>query len=508
MFLKVHELNLTTGRPVAIINKESAKALNVHVNERVSIKKVNFKKNIIAIVDISANFTDQDVIIVSKEIIDILKVKKGEVVEVSAAQKPLSVNYIVKKLNGKELNYTEIFSIISDIVENKLSEAEIAYFVSAVYLRKMSINETIDLTRAIIQAGKILNFDSKKIIADKHCIGGLAGNRTTPIVTAIIAAAIEKYKLKAVMPKTSSRAISSAAGTADVMETITNVEFSANQIKEILERANACLVWGGVIGLAPADDKIIQVERLLSLDPESQLIASILAKKISVGSTHILIDIPFGASSKIANEVDAKKLKEKFEQVAKAFKLNIKILLTKGDEPIGNGIGPLLELRDVLMVLNREKNAPLDLENKSLLLATELFSLISNIHKDKARQICVSLLESKAAHRAFQKIIEAQGTNLKTIDKKLELAKFKTTIVAEHSGKIEEISSKKFSALGRMAGAPESKKAGIYLHRHLKDYVRKNDPLFDIYSENKDKLNYTAEIAKRINPIKIKQDKK
>ena len=119
---------------------------------------------------------------------------------------------------------------------NKLSEAEIAYFVSAVYLRKMSINETIDLTRAIIQAGKILNFDHKKIIADKHCIGGLAGNRTTPIVTSIIAAAIEKYKLKAVMPKTSSRAISSAAGTADVMETITNVEFSTGQIKEILER--------------------------------------------------------------------------------------------------------------------------------------------------------------------------------------------------------------------------------------------------------------------------------
>nr|VDS10974.1 AMP phosphorylase [uncultured Candidatus Pacearchaeota archaeon] len=504
MFLKVHELKLTTGRPVAILNEEAAKELNVHVNERVSLKKTNFKKNIVAIVDISKDFTDKGVVIVSKEVIDILNVKKDEVVEVSAAQKPLSVNYILKKLNGKELNYTEIFAIISDIVENKLSEAEIAYFVSAVYLRKMSINETIDLTRAIVQAGKILNFDHRKIIADKHCIGGLAGNRTTPIVTSIIAAAIDKYKLKAVMPKTSSRAISSAAGTADVIETIANVEFSMNRIKDILEKANACLVWGGTIGLAPADDKIIQVERLLSLDPESQLIASILAKKISVGSTHILIDIPFGSSAKISTENDAKKLKEKFEKVAKAFKLNLRVILTNGDQPIGNGIGPLLELRDVLAVLNREKNAPLDLENKVLLLSTELLSLISNISKNKARQICLSLLESKMAYKSFQKIIEAQGGNFKTIGKKLELAKFKTTIVAEHTGKIEDISSKKLSALGRMAGAPESKKAGIFLHRHLNDYVRKNDPLFDIYSENKEKLNYAADIAKRINPVKIK----
>lgn len=502
MFLKIRELNFLAGRPVAILNEESAKELNVNINERILIKKANFNKSLVAIIDISKGIIEKDEIALSREIINQLRLKKGDVVDVGAAPKPLSVNYISKKLNGKELTYTEIYSIISDIVNNHLSEAEIAYFVSGIYLKKMTLQETTDLTKAIVQVGKKLEFNDKRMVLDKHSIGGLAGNRTTPIVVSIIAAAIERYKLKAIMPKTSSRAITSAAGTADVMETIANVEFSLTQIKEILNRTHACLVWGGALGLAPADDKIIQVERLLSLDPESQLIASILAKKISVGATHILIDIPCGRASKVSPN-EARILKNKFEAVAKKLNLNLKVLITKGDEPIGNGIGPLLELLDVLSVLNRDKNRPLDLEKKSLLLATELLSMM-NIEKEKARQICINLLESRQAFYAFQKIIEAQGGNFKNLGKKLGLAKYKKTIYSNTNGKVEEISSKKLANISRLAGTPENKKAGIYLHVHIGDLTRKKQPLFDIYSESKDKLDYAVDVAEHSNPIKIK----
>lgn len=502
MFLKIRELNFLAGRPVAILNEESAKELNVNINERILIKKANFNKSLVAIIDISKGIIEKDEIALSREIINQLRLKKGDVVDVGAAPKPLSVNYISKKLNGKELTYTEIYSIISDIVNNHLSEAEIAYFVSGIYLKKMTLQETTDLTKAIVQVGKKLEFNDKRMVLDKHSIGGLAGNRTTPVVVSIIAAAIERYKLKAIMPKTSSRAITSAAGTADVMETIANVEFSLTQIKEILNRTHACLVWGGALGLAPADDKIIQVERLLSLDPESQLIASILAKKISVGATHILIDIPCGRASKVSPN-EARILKNKFEAVAKKLNLNLKVLITKGDEPIGNGIGPLLELLDVLSVLNRDKNRPLDLEKKSLLLATELLSMM-NIEKEKARQICINLLESRQAFYAFQKIIEAQGGNFKNLGKKLGLAKYKKTIYSNTNGKVEEISSKKLANISRLAGTPENKKAGIYLHVHIGDLTRKKQPLFDIYSESKDKLDYAVDVAEHSNPIKIK----
>lgn len=502
MFLKIRELNFLAGRPVAILNEESAKELNVNINERILIKKANFNKSLVAIIDISKGIIEKDEIALSREIINQLRLKKGDVVDVGAAPKPLSVNYISKKLNGKELTYTEIYSIISDIVNNHLSEAEIAYFVSGIYLKKMTLQETTDLTKAMVQVGKKLEFNDNRMVLDKHSIGGLAGNRTTPVVVSIIAAAIERYKLKAIMPKTSSRAITSAAGTADVMETIANVEFSLTQIKEILNRTHACLVWGGALGLAPADDKIIQVERLLSLDPESQLIASILAKKISVGATHILIDIPCGRASKVSPN-EARILKNKFEAVAKKLNLNLKVLITKGDEPIGNGIGPLLELLDVLSVLNRDKNRPLDLEKKSLLLATELLSML-NIEKEKARQICINLLESRHAFYAFQKIIEAQGGNFKNLSKKLGLAKYKKTIYSNTNGKVEEISSKKLANISRLAGTPENKKAGIYLHVHIGDLARKKQPLFDIYSESKDKLDYAVDVAEHSHAIKIK----
>ncbi len=289
MLLKVKSLGLLAGRPVAILHSKTARKLNVHIDERVEIKSMHGR--IISIVDTVKGLLEEDEIVLSEDVVRYLKLKQGQGVEVNAAEETRSAQYIREKIKGKELSKEKINAIISDIVSNKLTESEIAYFVAAEYINRMSMREILYLIEAIVDTGKRLGIKNG-VIADKHSIGGVAGNRTTPIVVSICGAA------GLTIPKTSSRAITSAAGTADVIETIAKVEFSVDQIKKIVKKVNACFVWGGALGLAPADDKIIQVERLLNLDPEAQLIASILSKKVAAGSTHVIIDIPAGKSAK------------------------------------------------------------------------------------------------------------------------------------------------------------------------------------------------------------------
>src|SRR5579863_5627142 len=127
------------------------------------------------------------------------------------------------------------------------------------------------------QAGTQLKWD-RPIVVDKHCIGGIPGNRTTMIVVPIVAA------LGLTFPKTSSRAITSPAGTADTMGMLADVSLSSDRIYEVIRKTGGCIVWGGALELAPADDVLIAVERPMELDTEAQMVASILAKKKTVSA--------------------------------------------------------------------------------------------------------------------------------------------------------------------------------------------------------------------------------
>ncbi|MBI5148525.1 thymidine phosphorylase [Candidatus Pacearchaeota archaeon] len=329
-----------------------------------------------------------------------------------------------------------------------------------------------------------------------NSIGGIAGNRTTPIIVSICAAA------GLIMPKTSSRAITSAAGTADTIETITNVEFSIEEIKKIIRKTGACMVWGGALGLAPADDKIIQTERLLNLDPEAQLIASILAKKLSVGATHILLDIPCGRSAKVTKK-QALKLIKRFKQVAKKLKLNVSYYLSNGEQPIGNGIGPILEMIDVLHVLRQDKERPLDLENKALHVSSLILEMTGKAKKGKGLQLAEKILKEGQAYRKFLQIIKAQDGKEQDFSKKLKIARLKKDMLAEKSGEIKEIDNKKISAIARAAGCPADKSAGIYLYNHVGKQVRRKEKLLTIYAENKDKLRDAVAAFHYLKPIFI-----
>ena len=490
MLLKVKSLKFVAGRPVAIINQKTAKNLSVYVGERIRLKN---RKEILAIVDIAKGIIKENEIALSQEILDEMGISEGYAVEANAAPRPESTAYIFEKLDGKELDSRKIYSIVKDIVDNALTEVEIAYFISGIYVNGMNDRETMTLTKAMVDTGKKMSIRNS---IDKHSIGGIPGNRTTPVLVSICSST------GLIMPKTSSRAITSAAGTADVMECFSNVEFSIPEIRKIVGKTNACLVWGGALNLAPADDKIIQVERIIGLDPEVQLIASILSKKIAIGARYVLIDIPYGKSAKVDSK-KAKGLAKKFKKIGGMLGLRIKTVLTDGSQPIGNGIGPVLEARDVYSVLSQKTERPLDLENKSLMLSGEILEMTGKAKKGKGRKLALEILRSKKALQQFKNIIEAQGGSLNGIEGRLKSEKMTFETRAERSGTIKEIDNRKIASIALSAGCPADKDSGLFLHVHDNFKVKKGDVLMTIYAETKEKLNFARKAYASLKPIVI-----
>jgi len=488
MELKVKKFGIKTSKPIAFIQEEDAARLGIHSGERISIESNG--KTLVAVTDTIKGVLEPGEIALSQDLVKKLNVKSNKIIHVTMSPSPKSASIIQKKLECKPYTKKELKKIISDIVSNKLSEIEIAYFISGVSHCGMTLDETTFLTEAIFETGKKLTWKSGKI-ADKHSIGGVPGNRTTPIIVAICAAAGVK------MPKTSSRAITSAAGTADTIETIAKVDYSEEELKKIVNKVGACLIWGGSLGLAPADDKIIRVEKVLSLDPEPQLIASILAKKLATGSKYVLIDIPAGKGAKVSRK-EAQKLKNKFLKIGKKLKLKIRVVVTDGSQPIGNGIGPVLEIKDILSVLRRE-NSPKDLEKKSILLSGEIFEMVGKSKKGKGKILAKEILDSGKAFKKFEEIIEAQEGKFTY----LKSSKFIQKIKSKKSGKVSQIDNKKISYLARLAGCPLDKASGLYLHKHKGEKIKKGEKILTIYSESKQKMKDSLNYLKEEKPIVI-----
>ncbi|MEK6914167.1 MAG: thymidine phosphorylase [Nanoarchaeota archaeon] len=478
MKLFIKRLRFSAERPICMIHADTAKELSLHVGNRVLIDKG--KKDLICSIDTIDGIVNKKEIAVSEDVIEKLNLKSRDLVNVDIIKKPLSIDLIKKKLEGHRLTKKEIYEIIRDIANNSLTEVEIAFFVSAVYIDGMTTNELKNLTEAMVEIGNKLKLKGK--IFDKHCIGGVAGNRTTPIVVSICAAA------GLIIPKTSSRAITSAAGTADVIETIAKVEFSISEIKEIVKKTNACLVWGGALGLAPTDDQIIKIERIVNIDSKSQLLASILSKKISVGSKNILIDIPFGKSAKVSKK-EAKILKREFLKISNKFDLNLKVLMTDGSEPIGNGIGPKLEMQDVINVLSRT-NSPKDLEEKSIKLSAELLKLAG-----KNPKIAKEILYSGKAYKKFLEIIKSQKGDINLL-KKLK-PKFIYNIKSKSNSRIKHIDNELINRLARQAGCPEDKAAGIYIYKKKNNSIKKEEKILTILTTSKEKMEHAKNFYKK-----------
>ncbi len=407
--------------------------------------------------------------------------RDGDPVVIQHARTLDSLSALRAKIYGHRLGYEALHSIITDVVHGHYADVHIAAFLSACAGGRMDLQETTDLTRAMVDAGEVINW-GRPMVLDKHCVGGLPGNRTTPIVVAIVAAA--GY----LIPKTSSRAITSPAGTADVMETMTTIELDVASMRRVVEREGACLVWGGALTLSPADDLLIRVERPLDLDSDAQLVASVLSKKIAAGATHALIDIPVGPSAKLRSERDASTLQTMLERVAAASNLKLKVVRTDGTQPVGRGIGPALEAHDVLAVLRGDATAPQDLRSRALDLASELLEFSGDGAAGQARDLARSLLDSGAAWKKFQGICAAQGGF-----REPGVATLQRPIPAQRAGYVAAIDCRCLARAAKLAGAPTTVTAGLELHVKLGDWVERGQALFTLHAGAPGELAYALQ---------------
>jgi thymidine phosphorylase len=403
---------------------------------------------------------------------------EGDVVSLAHPVPLESLSLVRGKVYGKRLDPAATHTIVRDVVAGRYSDIELASFITACATAGLDRGEMAALTRAMVDAGECVRWPGAPIV-DKHSVGGLPGNRTSLIVVPIVAA------FGLTMPKTSSRAITSPAGTADTMETLAPVALDIDTMRRVVEREGACIVWGGGLGLSPADDVLIRVERPLELDVEGQLVASVLSKKVAAGSTHVVIDIPVGETAKVRGAAAAESLAAHLCAVGGELGLHLDPVVTDGSQPVGRGVGPALEARDVLAVLRSEPDAPADLRERSLVLAGRVLELSARVEAGSGRAHARDILDDGRAWRKFQAICAAQGGM-----REPPRASHTHPVTATHGGVVACIDNRRLARAAKLAGAPDDAAAGLELHAPLGRRVARGEPLFTLHAASPGDLAY------------------
>jgi thymidine phosphorylase len=489
--VKLKRLGIDTYRENIIFMRSDSHICTAEGFTALTRVLVTYKnKSIVATLNVvHSNLLSEGEVALSEIAFDRLEANETDEVYISHLKSISSLGDVRAKMYRKKLSEEAFKRIISDVTEGLYSDIELAAFVSACSGDNLDLDEITWLTEAMVESGTKINWNEKLII-DKHCIGGLPGNRTTPIVVSIIASA------GLIIPKTSSRAITSPAGTSDTLDVITNVNLPLETMKEVVKKENGCFSWGGSVDLSPADDILISVERALDIDSEGQMIASVLSKKAAAGSTHVVIDIPVGKTAKVRSEESALKLEYIFKAVGKAIGVHVETIITDGSQPIGRGIGPALEAMDILAVLRNEKNAPQDLKQRSIQIAAVMLELASKAEKGDGEKLATEILETGKAWEKFYNICLAQGRFSEP-----EFAKYKLEIFSETEGVVKEIDNRRLARIAKLAGAPKSSSAGVLFFSPLGTKIKKRQILFTVYAESEGELHYANEYLKSDNHI-------
>lgn len=419
-----------------------------------------------------------------------LNVLAGHAAHVSPAEPAASLSALHRKIAGERLSREDLRAIIRDVAAARYSKIELAAFVVATNGYDLERDEVLYLTEAMIESGRQLDWQHSVRggpVVDKHCIGGIPGNRTSMLVVPIVTAH------GMLCPKTSSRAITSPAGTADTMEVLAQVELPFERLQQIVRDTNGCLAWGGTADLSPADDILISVERPLGIDSSGQMVASILSKKIAAGSTHLVLDIPVGPSAKVRSMPEAQRLRKLFEYVAGSLNLQLDVMITDGSQPIGNGIGPVLEARDVMRVLRNDPQAPADLREKALRLAGRVIEFDPDVRGGDGWRIARDILESGRALAQMEAIIDAQGRRAQPP----ELGTLVHEVTAAAPGVVRAIDNLRLARIARLAGAPQMPGAGADLLCKVGDTVAAGQTLYRLHAQFPADLDFARELAAR-----------
>lgn len=495
---KVQLLDIKDGeRLIVLLNPKQAMAFGINLNNKVQLTKAN-GEHIVADVSLSEAVLEGNVAICA-DVSEKLNLENNELVAVSLAESSsASYEAIRKKMRGETITYDEMFAIIKDISENKLDDTMMTYYVASSFFYPTTDEEMYQTAKAMAECGVMFKYPKGEIIADKHCIGGVPGNETTMILIPLIAS------LGIKIPKNFSKSITSPAATGECVNVLMNINFNKEGIENLVEKLNCCLVRGGGLDLAPADDKLIKVQYPLSMQSRAKVVSSIMAKKYAMGVTHSLIDIPVGPTAKVSSMKEAKDWKKKFEYVGKKLWMKMSVQITEANEVIGNGVGAVMQVCEVLRILQQHPERAADLENKVIFLASKIIEEVGLAKGKEAVKLATHQLVSWAAWKKMQEIIKAQGGNPEVNSEALPLGKHTFDIIAEKDGVLKMIDLHDINAVCRKLGCPVIDQAGLYLYKKTGDKIKKGELICKLYAQDEVKLKHGVERWKERSPLHIR----
>ena len=493
MDFKVKIIDVEAGLNVVVIDNDDAKKLDVGLGDRVKLKSGN--RETVALVDLARDAKVGEILFF-KDTAEKLGAKNGDSVGAESVKRPASLDFIRKKLDAGILSDAEVKAIITDLMNEELSAAELTAFIAAVYTRGLNSEEVVSLTNAIYETGDHLEFKNGAVVSE-HSIGGVAGDRVSMLLVAIISS------LGIKMPKTCTRAISSASGTADTLEVLCPVSLSTDEIRKVVAKTNGCLVWGGAVNMAVADDKLIKIRHPLRLDPEELLLSSILAKKKAEGAQFVLLDIPCGRGAKVDSVEPARVLAHKFQTMGAHLGMQVECIVSDGTEPAMSFIGPVLEARQVLRTLECSSSGLL--AEKACLMCGIILHMVRGISKEEGYRIARHQLSSGKALEKFREIIKAQGGNPNIKSSDLKPGEFSVPVKAVSEGRVDHIDNKAISRICRAAGAPADKGAGMELKVCIGQQITEGAELYEIFSSNKERLDFALKQAKLLNVVEVEK---
>ncbi len=400
-----------------------------------------------------------------------INLPEGANISITLSPPPPSLSSIKRKIAGNILSSGEYSAIINDIYARRYSNMDIASFLVASG-SFMSAPEVLALTEAMV-GDKTIHWDNESIVVDHHCLGGIPGNKTDLIITSIVAA----YGLP--IPKTAARSLTSCAGVADTMSVLANVDYDEKKLKQLINENRGAIVCYDGLSIAEANKIISSVERQIGITQQEHITASILAIKLAAGITHLLVDIPVGPKSRIKSTNEAMRLRKLIEYVGDMLSIEIDAVITDGSEPIGNGVGAVLEARDVMKVLRNKDDAPQDLKEKSLFLAGRILEFDPKLRGGQGYLVAKEILNSGRALEVMNRMIHAQGKAPQP-----QLGHLTRDIVSNVSGTVEAIDNSRINKIGIWAGAGQYAGAGLDLFKKVGDHVEQGETLYRIHSCN------------------------
>lgn len=491
--LKARRLGLHThDELIAVIRRDSPVCRSEGFAAHARVRLANTHHRIIAtLYQVDSDLLGLDEVGLSDSAWRRLGVEDGSTLRITHPQPVVSLSDVRSRVYGHRLNRQQMHAVINDIVAGRYADVHLAMFLTSMAAADPDDEELADMIAAMVSAGEKLDWH-REVVVDKHCVGGLPGNRTTPLIVPIVAAN------GLLMPKTSSRAITSPAGTADTVETMTPVELDLDTLRRVIGTEGGCMAWGGAMRLSPVDDMLIRVERLMDIDAEGQMVASVLSKKVAAGATHVVLDLPVGETAKVRSREAAERLAERMATVGARFGLKTRIVITDGRQPVGRGIGPALEARDVLAVLDNAGDQPMDLRERAVMLAGALLELGGAADAGEGEAMAESTLADGRAREKFLAICRAQG-GFSTPPE----ADHRHEVTAHAGGEVQRFDNRRLAQVAKLAGAPGDPAAGIDLHVRLGDRVQDGQPLYTIHADSEGELDYARAYAEENGIVSI-----